>query len=84
MDPMRVCELEAGRPKYQVPTFQMMAEMRRENTMAKPGAEPTWITNSTGRSAITPKATIPVEVKTPVRFHNPDQMTAIQGFKVWV
>jgi len=25
IDPMRVCELELGKPKYHVPRFQMMA-----------------------------------------------------------
>src|ERR1700687_5007190 len=40
MDPIRVCELEAGRPKYQVPTFQMMAAISRANTMAKPAPLP--------------------------------------------
>src|SRR5580693_7618842 len=84
MEPKRVWELEAGRPKYQVPTFQMMAEIKSEKTMAKPGPEPTWMTSSTGRREMTPKATIPLEVKTPVRFQRPDQTTAIQGLRAWV
>ncbi len=76
MEPIRVCELEAGRPRYQVPTFQMMAESSRAKTMAKPAPEPTLSTSSTGSRAITPKATAPVEVSTPIRFQVPDQITA--------
>src|SRR5262244_363103 len=36
-----VWELEAGRPKYQVPRFQRMAATSRANTMAKPALLPT-------------------------------------------
>jgi hypothetical protein len=35
MEPIRVCELEAGKPRYQVPTFQMMADSSSAMTMAK-------------------------------------------------
>src|SRR5712671_3094981 len=35
IEPIRVCELEAGRPRYHVPTFQMMADKSRAMTMAK-------------------------------------------------
>jgi hypothetical protein len=76
MEPIRVCELEAGSPKYQVPRFQMMAEISSANTIANPAPEPTWITSSTGSSAMTPKATPPVELKTPIRFQHPDHTTA--------
>jgi hypothetical protein len=54
IEPIRVWELEAGRPRYQVPTFQMMAERRSANTMAKPALEPMLITSSTGRRAMMP------------------------------
>ncbi|MNN75487.1 hypothetical protein D3C81_1917930 [compost metagenome] len=36
IEPIRVCELEAGMPKYQVPRFQVMAAASKENTMARP------------------------------------------------
>ena len=36
IEPIRVCELEAGMPKYQVPRFQAMAEVSRENTITRP------------------------------------------------
>jgi hypothetical protein len=76
MEPIRVCELEAGKPKYHVPTFQMMAETSSAKTIAKPALEPTFKTNSTGNSETTEKATRPVEVSTPIRFQSPDQTTA--------
>src|SRR5450432_2302580 len=84
MAPMSVWELEAGSPKYQVPTFQMMAEISSANTMANPAADPTLITSSTGSSAITPNATPPDELSTPMRFQHPDHTTATVGFNVWV
>jgi hypothetical protein len=84
MEPISVCELDAGSPRYQVPKFQMIEEISRANTMAKPAPEPTLMTSSTGSSATIPKATAPEEVRTPMRFHMPDQTTAWVGFSVWV
>jgi hypothetical protein len=72
-----VCELEAGKPKYQVPRFQMMAAIKSANTMAKPALEPTCRINSTGSSETMPKATAPLESSTPNRLNMPDQTTAI-------
>src|SRR6202451_1229037 len=77
IDPIRVCELDAGRPKYQVPTFQMIAAIKSANTMAKPAPLPTWRINSTGSSEMMPKATAPDDHNTPRRFHMPDHTTAI-------
>src|ERR1700685_57831 len=76
MAPTSVCELEAGSPRYQVPRFQMIAEISSAKTIANPAPEPTLSTSSTGRSASTPNATAPLEVSTPIRFQQPDQMTA--------
>src|SRR3984957_12973774 len=76
IDPIRVCELEAGRPKYQVPTFQMMAAINSANTMAKPALLPTCRINSTGSSDTMPKATAPVDINTPNRLNMPDHTTA--------
>ena len=55
MEPISVWELEAGRPKYQVPRFQMIAEISRANTMANPAPDPTLSTSSTGNNARTPE-----------------------------
>src|SRR6202012_5915159 len=84
IEPMSVCELEAGSPRYQVPRFQMIADRRSENTIAKPAPEPTLMTSSTGSSATMPKATAPDEVSTPMRFHVPDHTTARLGFNQFV
>src|ERR1700742_5218342 len=64
MELIRVWELEAGKPRYQVPKFQTMAETKSANTIANPAPDPTLITNSTGSNATMPKATAPDEVST--------------------
>ena len=46
--PMSVWELEAGRPRYQVPKFQRMAETSSEKTMARPRLVLTETSRSTG------------------------------------
>src|SRR5262249_55072626 len=84
MEPINVCELEAGRPKYQVPRFQIIAAIRRANTMAKPAPPPTLRINSTGNSEIIPNATAPLDVSTPKKFQNPDHTTATWGSRAWV
>src|SRR5579863_7714393 len=84
IEPISVCVLEAGSPKYHVPTFQIIAEMSSEKTIAKPDDEPTLITSSTGSSATMPNATAPLESSTPVKFQRPDQITATHGGSVFV
>src|ERR1700693_5572480 len=79
MEPINVCELEEGRPKYQVPKFQMMAATSSANTMAKPAPLPTCKINSTGSSEIIPNATAPVESTTPGKVKKHDQTTATCG-----
>jgi hypothetical protein len=54
IDPIKVCELEAGRPRYQVPRFHRIAPIRSANTMANPAPEPTCRISSTGSSAMMP------------------------------
>src|SRR5579862_7398697 len=84
IDPISACELDAGSPKYQVPRFQMIAEVSSAKTIANPAPEPTFSTNSTGSSASTPNATPPVDCSTPIKFQQPDQTTATMGFSEWV
>src|ERR1700761_9053055 len=84
IEPMSVCELEAGRPNHQVPRFQRMAAVNKAKTMAKPALEPTCKISSTGSSETMPKATAPVEVTTPRKFQKPDHTTAICGSIEWV
>ena len=84
IEPIRVCELEAGRPRYQVPTFQMMADSSSAKTMAKPASVRTWRISSTGSSATMAKATAPDDAMTPRKFHRPDHSTAWVGVSEWV
>ncbi|MNR66841.1 hypothetical protein D3C85_1905510 [compost metagenome] len=48
IEPISVCELDAGIPKYQVPRFQVMAAANREKTIARPWPVFTLIRSSTG------------------------------------
>src|SRR6476619_4071336 len=73
IDPINVCELEAGKPRYQVPRFQMIAAISNANTMAKPAALPTWRISSTGSSDTMLKATAPDDSTTPRKLKQPDQ-----------
>ena len=41
IEPISVCELDAGRPSHQVPRFHKIAETSRANTIAKPAPRPT-------------------------------------------
>jgi hypothetical protein len=50
IEPIRVCEEDAGSPKYQVPRFHRIAAINSANTMAKPALEPTCRISSTGNS----------------------------------
>src|SRR5579863_8455265 len=84
IDPMRVCELDDGRPKYQVPRFHMIAATSSAKTIANPAPAPTWRINSTGRSEMIPKATAPDDTRTPMKFQTPDQSTAAWGSREWV
>ena len=84
IEPISVCELEAGRPSHQVPRFQMIAAISSANTMAKPALLPTCRISSTGSSETMPKATAPVEVSTPRKLNTPDHTTAISAGRAWV
>src|SRR5208283_4195868 len=84
MEPIRVCELDEGSPKYHVPRFQMMAAVSNAKTIANPAPLPTCRINSTGSREMMPKATAPVESTTPMKFHMPDHATAMWGSSEWV
>jgi hypothetical protein len=76
MEPIMVCEDDAGRPSHQVPRFQRMAAISSANTIAKPEALPTCRISSTGSSEMMPKATAPLDSSTPRKLKQPDQTTA--------
>ncbi len=84
IEPISVCDEEAGRPSHQVPRFQMIAAISKAKTMAKPAFEPTCRISSTGSSETMPKATAPVEVRTPRKLKKPDHMTAKFAGSEWV
>src|ERR1035438_5517795 len=50
IEPINVCELEAGRPKYHVPKFQMIAATSKAKTIANPALLPTCKINSDRKS----------------------------------
>src|SRR6202041_4174727 len=77
IEPIKVCELEAGNPYHQVLRFQRIAETSKAKTIANPAPEPTLRISSTGSSETTAKATAPEDSSTPIRFHVPDHITAI-------
>ncbi len=76
IEPISVWDEEAGRPKYQVPRFHRMAAISSAKTIAKPACDDTCRISSTGSSEMTPNATAPVEVSTPMKFQVPDHTTA--------
>ncbi len=76
IEPISVCELEAGRPKYQVPRFHMMAAINNANTIAKPAPLPTCRISSTGSNETMPNATAPLDRRTPRKLKKPDHITA--------
>src|SRR5215475_135617 len=78
-EPINVCELEAGNPKYQVPRFHRIAETNSANTIANPALLPTCKINSTGSKETILNATKPPEVTTPAKLQKPDHVTAICG-----
>jgi hypothetical protein len=84
MEPIKVCELEDGKPKYHVLRFHRMAAIKNANTIAKPAPLPTWRINSTGNKETMPQATAPEETSTPAKLNKPDQTTARFGDIEWV
>ena len=84
IEPIIVCELEAGRPSHQVLRFHRIAANSKANTIAKPAPEPTCRISSTGSSETTLKATAPDETSTPRKLNMPDQTTAILAGSEWV
>ena len=84
IDPIKVCEDDAGSPSHHVPRFHTIAAISRAKTIAKPAPEPTCRISSTGRSEMMPKATAPLDTSTPTKLKNPDQSTATLGGSEWV
>src|SRR5262247_2137847 len=81
IEPINACELEAGRPKYHVPKFQAMAATSSDSTISNPAFLPMLISKSTGNRCTMLKATAAPPSNTPRKFIDPDQITAVQGFR---
>ncbi|MNV85780.1 hypothetical protein D3C71_1797580 [compost metagenome] len=84
IEPINVCDEDAGSPSHQVPRFHRIAAISRAKIIAKPADEPTCRISSTGSSAIMPNATAPLESSTPRKLKKPDQTTAKFGGSEWV
>ncbi|MNT22936.1 hypothetical protein D3C72_1583380 [compost metagenome] len=84
IEPISVCEDDAGKPSHQVPRFHRIAAISRAKIIEKPADEPTCRINSTGSNAMMPNATAPLESNTPRKLKNPDQTTATFGGNEWV
>ncbi len=84
IEPISVCDDDAGSPSHQVPRFQRIAAISSAKTIAKPASEPTCRISSTGSSEMIPNATAPVEKSTPRKLKSPDQTTAKFGGSEWV
>ncbi len=79
IEPISVCDEDAGSPSHQVPRFHTMAAISSANTIAKPAPEPTCRISSTGSSEMMPKATAPLDTSTPRKLKKPDHTTAKFG-----
>lgn len=79
IEPMRVCELEAGSPIYHVPKFQMIAAISRESTAHMPNARLEFAILSNGRSFMIPIATHVPPTTTPRKLKNAARRTAFFG-----
>ena len=84
IDPMSVCELEDGSPKYHVPTFQAIAPTSSANTIASPTPGPPATRSSTGSSFMMPIATLIPPAKTPMKLKTPESTTATFGLSEFV
>ena len=84
IEPISEWELEAGRPRYQVAKFQMIAAPSSESTIASPRPVLMLTSRSTGRRWTMLNATPIPPAWTPMKFQRPDQTTAGVGFRLLV
>ena len=84
MEPIRVCELEQGIPRYQVARFQEIAAMRTARTTVIFSLCDIIIISPTGNRLIILIATAIPPSQTPRKFQIPDQITAVSGFRDFV
>ena len=75
--PISVWELEAGKPRYQVPRFHKIADASKEKTMMRPWADATFSNRSTGSRWTIAYATPRPPSMTPAKLKRPEATTAI-------
>ena len=79
IEPMRVCELDAGSPIYHVPKFQMIAAIKSDRTTQIPKDIEEFAIFSSGRSFIIPMATPVPPMATQRKLKNAARTTAFRG-----
>lgn len=79
IEPISVCELDAGSPRYQVPKFQIIAAMRSESTTQTQNTMLELPIFSSGRSFMIHIATPVPPMITPKKLKNAANMTAFFG-----
>ncbi len=72
MEPIMVCELEAGRPRHHVARFHRIAATSRAKTIENPAPLLTFRISSTGSRVMIEKATAPELRRTPMKFMMPE------------
>ncbi len=72
MEPIMVCELDAGRPRHHVARFHRIAATSRAKTIENPAPLLTLRISSTGSSVMIVNATVPELRSTPMKFMMPE------------
>ena len=77
--PISVCELDDGRPRYQVPRFHTIAATSSASSIASPAPVPLATSSSSGSRLMMLIATAIPPMNTPRKLHTPDRITAVHG-----
>ena len=77
--PIRVCELDDGRPRYQVPRFHRIADSNSASSIANPAPVPSATSSSSGSRLMMLIATAMPPMNTPRKLQIPDRITAVHG-----
>ena len=72
IDPIIVCELDAGSPRYHVARFHRIAATSSAKIIANPEPRSAFRINSTGSSEMIANATVPELSNTPTKFRIPE------------
>ncbi len=72
IEPMSVCELDTGSPKYHVPRFHDTPASNSDSTITSAAPERESTSRSTGSRLTMPKATAVPPRRTPRKLRNPE------------